>query len=32
LERVLFPMLQEYAGHLGHLAVVRELVAGTTGE
>lgn len=32
LERVLFHLLQEYARHVGHLDVVRELVDGTTGE
>ncbi|MGZ4589626.1 MAG: DinB family protein [Actinomycetes bacterium] len=32
LERVLFHLLQEYARHVGHLDIVRELVDGTTGE
>lgn len=32
LERVLLHLLQEYARHVGHLDVVRELVDGTTGE
>jgi hypothetical protein len=32
LERVLFHVLQEYARHLGHLDVVRELIDGTVGE
>jgi uncharacterized damage-inducible protein DinB len=32
LERVLFHLLQEYARHVGHLDVVRELVDGATGE
>lgn len=32
LERVLFHLLQEYARHLGHLDVVRELIDGTAGE
>jgi uncharacterized damage-inducible protein DinB len=32
LERVLFHLLQEYARHVGHLDVVREIVDGTTGE
>lgn len=32
LERVLFHLLQEYARHVGHLDVVRELIDGTTGE
>lgn len=32
LERVLFHLVQEYARHLGHLDVVRELVDGTVGE
>lgn len=32
LERVLFHLLQEYARHIGHLDIVRELVDGTTGE
>jgi len=32
LERVLFHLLQEYARHVGHLDVVRELVDGVTGE
>ena len=31
LERVLFHLLQEYARHVGHLDVVRELVDGVTG-
>ena len=32
LERILFHLLQEYARHVGHLDVVRELEDGTTGE
>ncbi len=32
LERVLFHLVQEYARHVGHLDVVRELVDGRTGE
>ncbi len=32
LERVLFHLLQEYARHVGHLDIVRELIDGTTGE
>ena len=32
LERVLFHLLQEYARHVGHLDVVRELLDGTVGE
>jgi uncharacterized damage-inducible protein DinB len=32
LERVLFHLLQEYARHVGHLDVVRELVDGEAGE
>lgn len=32
LERVLFHLLQEYARHVGHLDIVRELVDGTSGE
>lgn len=32
LERVLLHLLQEYARHVGHLDVVRELVDGTVGE
>jgi len=32
LERVLLHLLQEYARHVGHLDVVRELADGTTGE
>jgi hypothetical protein len=32
LERVLFHLLQEYARHVGHLDVVRELVDGRVGE
>jgi len=32
LERVLFQLLQEYARHVGHLDVVRELVDGEVGE
>jgi hypothetical protein len=32
LERVLFHVLQEYARHVGHLDVVRELLDGTVGE
>ena len=32
LERILLHLLQEYARHVGHLDVVRELVDGVTGE
>jgi uncharacterized damage-inducible protein DinB len=32
LARILFHLLQEYARHLGHLDVARELVDGVTGE
>lgn len=32
LERVLFHLLQEYARHVGHLDVVRELIDGKAGE
>jgi uncharacterized damage-inducible protein DinB len=32
LERVLLHLLQEYARHVGHLDIVRELVDGTLGE
>lgn len=32
LERVLFHLLQEYARHVGHLDIVRELIDDTTGE
>ena len=32
LERILFHLLQEYAGHLGHLDIVVELVTGASGE
>ena len=32
LERILFHLLQEYARHVGHLDIVAELVAGSTGE
>lgn len=32
LERVLFRLLQEYARHVGHLDVVRELIDGEVGE
>jgi uncharacterized damage-inducible protein DinB len=32
LERILFHLLQEYARHVGHLDIVRELVDGTVGE
>ncbi|WP_019813126.1 DinB family protein [Saccharomonospora saliphila] len=32
LERVLFHLLQEYARHVGHLDIVRELIDGKTGE
>lgn len=32
LERVLFHLLQEYARHVGHLDVARELIDGTVGE
>ncbi len=32
LERVLFHLLQEYARHLGHLDIVRELIDRSTGE
>ena len=32
LERILLHLLQEYARHVGHLDVVRELIDGATGE
>jgi hypothetical protein len=32
LERVLFHVLQEYARHVGHLDVVREIIDGRVGE
>lgn len=32
LERILLHLLQEYARHVGHLDVVRELIDGTIGE
>ncbi len=32
LERILFHLLQEYARHVGHLDIVRELVDGEVGE
>ncbi len=32
LERILFHLIQEYARHVGHLDVVRELVDGVVGE
>jgi len=32
MERVLLHLVQEYARHVGHLDVVRELIDGTTGE
>jgi hypothetical protein len=32
LERILFHLLQEYARHLGHLDIVRELADGRVGE
>jgi len=32
LIRILFHLLQEYARHLGHLDIARELIDGTTGE
>jgi uncharacterized damage-inducible protein DinB len=32
LERVLMHLVQEYARHVGHLDIVAELVAGSTGE
>jgi Protein of unknown function (DUF664) len=32
LQRVLFHVLQEYARHVGHLDIVRELADGSTGE
>lgn len=32
LERVLLHLLQEYARHVGHLDVVRELIDATVGE
>jgi len=32
LERVLFHLLQEYARHVGHLDIAREIVDGTVGE
>ncbi|SFT43583.1 Protein of unknown function [Actinopolyspora lacussalsi subsp. righensis] len=32
LERILFHLVQEYARHLGHLDIVRELIDGEVGE
>jgi uncharacterized damage-inducible protein DinB len=32
LERILFHLLQEYARHMGHLDIVRELIDGRVGE
>jgi hypothetical protein len=32
LGRILFHLLQEYARHVGHLDVARELIDGVTGE
>ena len=32
LGRILFHLLQEYARHVGHLDIARELIDGTTGE
>jgi hypothetical protein len=32
LGRILFHLLQEYARHVGHLDVARELIDGQTGE
>ncbi|HEX6935423.1 MAG TPA: DUF664 domain-containing protein, partial [Actinomycetes bacterium] len=32
LIRILFHLLQEYARHVGHLDIARELLDGTTGE
>ncbi|WP_373682266.1 MULTISPECIES: mycothiol transferase [Streptomyces] len=32
LGRILFHLLQEYARHLGHLDIARELIDGETGE
>lgn len=32
LERILFHLLQEYARHVGHIDIVRELADGTVGE
>jgi uncharacterized damage-inducible protein DinB len=32
LSRILFHLLQEYARHLGHVDIARELIDGTTGE
>nr|MBA3311510.1 DUF664 domain-containing protein [Nocardioidaceae bacterium] len=32
LERILFHLLQEYARHVGHLDLLRELTDGVTGE
>jgi uncharacterized damage-inducible protein DinB len=32
LQRILFHLLQEYARHTGHLDIVAELMAGSTGE
>ena len=32
LERILFHLMQEYARHIGHLDIVRELVDGRVGE
>jgi uncharacterized damage-inducible protein DinB len=32
LERILFHLMQEYARHIGHLDIVRELIDGNVGE
>jgi hypothetical protein len=32
LARILFHLLQEYARHVGHLDIARELIDGRTGE
>jgi hypothetical protein len=32
LERILFHLVQEYARHVGHMDIVRELVDGHVGE
>jgi uncharacterized damage-inducible protein DinB len=32
LQAILFHVMQEYARHMGHLDIVRELIDGTTGE
>jgi hypothetical protein len=32
LERILFHLVQEYARHVGHLDIVRELIDGEVGE